>query len=204
MARAGAARNVKAVVVVRPPLAQDSAQRECLHASPLGDGSYAVSLDALAGKEANFTFPAAYGHGAQPPEALCPTEIEPLLQGCFAGESACVLAYGHTGAGKSYTMGTEAHGARWEGSVGAFVSRRIFEMAAERGLAAVVVECGMVEVRTMWYRHFIECYSVLVQSGGGQDFVATQKSIASICQLDGHVRQAGFSPMQLNSRGTIA
>ena len=34
------------------------------------------------------------------------TCVEPLVEGCFDGFNATVIAYGQTGAGKTHTMGT--------------------------------------------------------------------------------------------------
>ncbi|XP_065436589.1 kinesin-like protein KIF21B, partial [Chrysemys picta bellii] len=39
-------------------------------------------------------------------ERLYTTCVSKLIEGCFEGYNATVLAYGQTGAGKTYTMGT--------------------------------------------------------------------------------------------------
>ena len=142
-------RNVRAVVVSRPVLDGDADPRVCLEVQPVDTGaqgaSYTLRVGADTAKPSTFTFPAAYGFGAAPAASLCPTEIEPLLRGCMAGESAAVVAYGQTGAGKSFVCGTEARGAQWDGSVGAFIARRIWELHAELGAAeGLKVHCSMV------------------------------------------------------------
>jgi hypothetical protein len=150
-------RNVRAVAVVRPPLAHDADPRECLAVRRRAEGEhdseggspacYALEVgQGAAGKpSSSYTFPAVYGHQALAAEDLCRVEIEPLLAAVFAGESSAVIAYGQTGAGKSFACGTEASGA-WGGSVGAYAARRLFELAGERGCSGLRVEAGFIEV----------------------------------------------------------
>lgn len=55
-----------------------------------------------------FPFDQVYGDGAQPSGALFGDCVAPLVEGLFEGYNGTVLAYGQTGAGKTYTMGTHA------------------------------------------------------------------------------------------------
>jgi hypothetical protein len=45
--------------------------------------------------------------GGQGYSQLYPQCVAPVVQGLFLGYHGCVLAYGQTGAGKSYTMGSD-------------------------------------------------------------------------------------------------
>lgn len=146
-------RNVRAVVVSRPVLDADADRRVCLEVQPplssdAQGGAYTLRVGADTAKPSTFTFPAAYGFGAAAADTLCAMEIEPLLRGCMDGESAAVIAYGQTGAGKSFVCGTQACKEQWAGSVGAFLARRIFELHAELGSGGnLKVSCGMVVSR---------------------------------------------------------
>lgn len=51
-----------------------------------------------------------------------------LLEGCFEGYNACVLAYGPTGSGKTYTMGTNASA--------------MSESTGQQGIIPRVIRCG--------------------------------------------------------------
>jgi hypothetical protein len=56
----------------------------------------------------SFPFDQVYGEGAEPSGKLFGECISPLVEGLFEGYNGTVLAYGQTGAGKTYTMGTHA------------------------------------------------------------------------------------------------
>lgn len=100
-------------------------------------------------------FPAVYGEnvGGQPLETLCHEELEPLLQGCFRGESAAAIAYGQTGAGKSFLCGTEwKKKVPWSGSIASYIARRLWQMGSSdpekrnNSVQDMVVECSMTEI----------------------------------------------------------
>ena len=76
-----------------------------------------------------------------------PAEVEPLLLAALKGESGAIIAYGATGSGKSFVMGTEALRPEmpWSNSVGQYVPRRLWQLATDQGLA-LTVQCAMVEV----------------------------------------------------------
>ena len=48
-----------------------------------------------------------YSGQALSPDLLCKDLVEELIVSAFHGETACVLAMGQTGSGKSHVMGTE-------------------------------------------------------------------------------------------------
>eukprot|EP00890_Picochlorum_soloecismus_P000994 jgi/Picsp_1/1896/NSC_05362-R1_endcodes part of kinesin len=96
-----------------------------------------------------FWFDHVYGYGANDLDLLCVEHVEPLLKACLGyGEHGAIVAYGQTGAGKSYVCGTEAvkSASVWRGSLGSFVSRRLFELVRELKLTEVEVTCSMVEI----------------------------------------------------------
>lgn len=154
-------RYVKPVVVIRPPESYhrntfDSLDCICVERRD-GDGGediFDIRVEASGKKQEQerlYSFAnAVYGFGGKPIDDLCTEQIEPLLRGCLVkGESAAVIAFGETGSGKSYLCGTTQNIATeraWEGSIGAYVSRRIFELEKELNLVDLVVECSMIEI----------------------------------------------------------
>jgi hypothetical protein len=57
------------------------------------------------GKDRAFTFDAVYPPSSSQ-QSMYNEWVEPLVAGCFRGYNATVLAYGQTGAGKTFTMGS--------------------------------------------------------------------------------------------------
>jgi len=162
-------RFVKPIVVIRPPNAselavckgeEDEIVVEKGGASEGGEQQFKIQVgqqskdDGERGSDKKataheFWFDHVYGYGANDLDLLCVEHVEPLLQACLQyGEHAAIVAYGQTGAGKSYVCGTEAvkSPSVWRGSLGSFVSRRIFELVRELKLAEVEVTCSMVEI----------------------------------------------------------
>ncbi|KAG7666667.1 hypothetical protein Ndes2526B_g04857 [Nannochloris sp. 'desiccata'] len=147
-------RSVRTVAVVRPP--QPSEQLDSLLSvtrvprPPQENDASAVqrreSYTINCGGR-SFQFPAVYGYQGDDLDSLCQREVEPLLQGSFRGESSACIAYGQTGAGKSYLCGTESKSPNpWKNSVGAYVSRRIWEIQKEKRLKDCSVEISMIEI----------------------------------------------------------
>lgn len=137
-------RAVRAVAVVRPPHpAERTSLTGLVSVERLeDDDGYSIKCG-----DATFAFPEVYGYQSEDLDSLCSREVEPLLQGCLAGESAAIIAYGQTGAGKSYLCGTEYRKPDpWPNSVGAYVSRRIWEAAAEQKLQDLEVEVSFIEI----------------------------------------------------------
>lgn len=54
-----------------------------------------------------FSFDYVFGEGSVPSHQVYSQCVHPLVEGIFLGYHATVFAYGQTGAGKSYTMGTD-------------------------------------------------------------------------------------------------
>lgn len=152
-------RYVKPVVVIRPPESYHQGtfdSLDCISVErKVGDGEedvfdIRVQASGKQQKERQYSFAnAVYGFGGKPIDDLCVEQIEPLLRGCLVkGESAAVIAFGETGAGKSFVCGTQniATERAWEGSIGSFTSKRIFELEKELNLVDLVVECSMIEI----------------------------------------------------------
>ena len=57
------------------------------------------------GKDKAFTFDYCYDLDSTQ-SSVYETAVSHLVEGCFEGYNATVLAYGQTGAGKTHTMGT--------------------------------------------------------------------------------------------------
>ena len=62
-------------------------------------------LQVTLGKDKAFTFDFCYDLDSTQ-NAVYDTSVSHLVEGCFEGYNATVLAYGQTGAGKTHTMGT--------------------------------------------------------------------------------------------------
>jgi len=69
------------------------------------------------GKDRMFSFDSVYGPGA-PQDALYDEWVSPLVDGLFNGYNATVLAYGQTGAGKTFTMGSGDNTGKMPGELG--------------------------------------------------------------------------------------
>jgi hypothetical protein len=61
----------------------------------------------ISSRPEQFGVDCAYGSSATEPQHLFGTSVAPLVDGLFQGFNAAVMAYGQTGAGKSFTMGTD-------------------------------------------------------------------------------------------------
>ncbi|XP_035660434.1 kinesin-like protein KIF21A isoform X4 [Branchiostoma floridae] len=92
--------SVRVALRIRPQLANEKIDmcRTCTHVPP---GEAMVTL----GKDKSFTYDYVFDTNSQQ-ERIYESCIQPLIEGCFEGYNATVLAYGQTGAGKTYTMGT--------------------------------------------------------------------------------------------------
>ncbi|XP_016047445.1 kinesin-like protein KIF21A isoform X4 [Erinaceus europaeus] len=92
--------SVRVAVRIRPQLAKEKIEG-CHICTSVTPGEPQVFL----GKDKAFTFDHVFDLESQQQQiyASC---IEKLIEGCFQGYNATVFAYGQTGAGKTYTMGT--------------------------------------------------------------------------------------------------
>uniref|UniRef100_A0A452RRQ8 Kinesin family member 21A n=1 Tax=Ursus americanus TaxID=9643 RepID=A0A452RRQ8_URSAM len=87
-------------VEIRPQLAKEKIEG-CHICTSVTPGEPQVFL----GKDKAFTFDYVFDIESQQ-EQIYTQCIEKLIEGCFEGYNATVFAYGQTGAGKTYTMGT--------------------------------------------------------------------------------------------------
>ncbi|XP_076412737.1 kinesin-like protein KIF21A isoform X6 [Peromyscus maniculatus bairdii] len=85
---------------IRPQLAKEKIEG-CHICTSVTPGEPQVFL----GKDKAFTFDYVFDIDSQQ-EQIYTQCIEKLIEGCFEGYNATVFAYGQTGAGKTYTMGT--------------------------------------------------------------------------------------------------
>ncbi|XP_066114202.1 kinesin-like protein KIF21A isoform X10 [Saccopteryx bilineata] len=85
---------------IRPQLAKEKIEG-CHICTSVTPGEPQVFL----GKDKAFTFDYVFDIDSQQ-EQIYTHCIEKLIEGCFEGYNATVFAYGQTGAGKTYTMGT--------------------------------------------------------------------------------------------------
>ncbi|XP_048222540.1 kinesin-like protein KIF21A isoform X2 [Perognathus longimembris pacificus] len=92
--------SVRVAVRIRPQLAKEKIEG-CHICTSVTPGEPQVFL----GKDKAFTFDYVFDIDSQQ-EQIYNQCIEKLIEGCFEGYNATVFAYGQTGAGKTYTMGT--------------------------------------------------------------------------------------------------
>ncbi|XP_028910895.1 kinesin-like protein KIF21A isoform X8 [Ornithorhynchus anatinus] len=92
--------SVRVAVRIRPQLAKEKIEG-CHICTCVTPGEPQVFL----GKDKAFTFDYVFDIESQQ-EQIYAQCIEKLIEGCFEGYNATVFAYGQTGAGKTYTMGT--------------------------------------------------------------------------------------------------
>ncbi|XP_027623918.1 kinesin-like protein KIF21A [Tupaia chinensis] len=91
---------LKNLIIIRPQLAKEKIEG-CHICTSVTPGEPQVFL----GKDKAFTFDYVFDIDSQQ-EQIYTQCIEKLIEGCFEGYNATVFAYGQTGAGKTYTMGT--------------------------------------------------------------------------------------------------
>nr|XP_060634388.1 kinesin-like protein KIF21A isoform X7 [Anolis sagrei ordinatus] len=92
--------SVRVAVRIRPQLAKEKIEG-CHICTSVTPGEPQVFL----GKDKAFTFDYVFDIESQQEEIYVHC-INKLIEGCFEGYNATVFAYGQTGAGKTYTMGT--------------------------------------------------------------------------------------------------
>lgn len=147
---------VEVAFVVRPPILEDGALGSLEELQVAVEGSNASKVYQITlGAEQTVALPGAavFGHRSGREHAsLGPERVERLVRGALQGQSCAILAYGNTGAGKSFAMGLESRGGCSPHSVAGYVSRRLFALARgeEEALCApgspVAVDVAMAEV----------------------------------------------------------
>lgn len=100
---------IRVAVRVRPFLPIEAGSKSCVDVLPgiemetAGDATHGQSVRIGGGKGHTFTFDAALsGHSTQC--QVYHTCVSPLITSCLMGYNATTLAYGQTGAGKTYTI----------------------------------------------------------------------------------------------------
>ncbi|XP_026533748.1 kinesin-like protein KIF21B [Notechis scutatus] len=100
MAAQGDSCSVKVAVRIRPQMPKEKIEG-CHICTSVTPGEPQVLL----GKDKAFTYDFVFDLDTWQ-EQIYTTCVSKLIEGCFEGYNATVLAYGQTGAGKTYTMGT--------------------------------------------------------------------------------------------------
>ncbi|XP_048352038.1 kinesin-like protein KIF21B isoform X2 [Sphaerodactylus townsendi] len=100
MAAPGDSCSVKVAVRIRPQMPKEKIEG-CHICTSVTPGEPQVLL----GKDKAFTYDFVFDLDTWQ-ERIYTTCVSKLIEGCFEGYNATVLAYGQTGAGKTYTMGT--------------------------------------------------------------------------------------------------
>ncbi|XP_062996831.1 kinesin-like protein KIF21B [Elgaria multicarinata webbii] len=100
MAAQGDSCSVKVAVRIRPQMPKEKIEG-CHICTSVTPGEPQVLL----GKDKAFTYDFVFDLDTWQ-EQIYTTCVNKLIEGCFEGYNATVLAYGQTGAGKTYTMGT--------------------------------------------------------------------------------------------------
>lgn len=107
---ASAGQAVCAVLHVRPMSDAERAEgcERVVRASAgaAGGPGCEASVDSGRDRTDSFAFDGVFGEeaGGAPPSRLYADCVAPLVEGVFSGVNAAVMAYGQTGAGKSFTM----------------------------------------------------------------------------------------------------
>lgn len=144
---------VKVAVRIRPQLSKEKIEG-CHICTSVTPGEPQVLL----GKDKAFTYDFVFDLDTWQ-EQIYTTCVSKLIEGCFEGYNATVLAYGQTGAGKTYTMGTGFDTATAEEEQG-IIPRAIahlFGGIAERKRRAQ--EQGVAEPEFKVSAQFLELYN---------------------------------------------
>ncbi|KAJ8050111.1 Kinesin-like protein KIF21A [Holothuria leucospilota] len=92
--------SVRVAVRVRPQLAREKIDM-CRTCTSVTEESNQVTL----GSDRMFTYDFVFDMDSRQ-DVIYDKIVRSLIEGCFDGYNATVFAYGQTGAGKTYTMGT--------------------------------------------------------------------------------------------------
>ncbi|XP_074872343.1 kinesin-like protein KIF21A isoform X8 [Carettochelys insculpta] len=145
--------SVRVAVRIRPQLAKEKIEG-CHICTSVTPGEPQVFL----GKDKAFTFDYVFNIDSQQ-EEIYAQSVEKLIEGCFEGYNATVFAYGQTGAGKTYTMGTgfDVNIAEEEQGIISRAVRHLFKCIEEKKQAAI--KQGLPSPEFKVNAQFLELYN---------------------------------------------
>uniref|UniRef100_A0A8C3TJV4 Kinesin family member 21A n=1 Tax=Chelydra serpentina TaxID=8475 RepID=A0A8C3TJV4_CHESE len=140
-------------VQIRPQLAKEKIEG-CHICTSVTPGEPQVFL----GKDKAFTFDYVFNIDSQQ-EEIYDQCVEKLIEGCFEGYNATVFAYGQTGAGKTYTMGTgfDVNMTEEEQGIISRAVKHLFKCIEEKKQAAIKQELPSPEFKVN--AQFLELYN---------------------------------------------
>ncbi|XP_050791984.1 kinesin-like protein KIF21A isoform X8 [Gopherus flavomarginatus] len=138
---------------IRPQLAKEKIEG-CHICTSVTPGEPQVFL----GKDKAFTFDYVFNIDSQQ-EEIYDQCVEKLIEGCFEGYNATVFAYGQTGAGKTYTMGTgfDVNITEEEQGIISRAVKHLFKCIEEKKQAAIKQELPTPEFKVN--AQFLELYN---------------------------------------------
>uniref|UniRef100_A0A8C3TED7 Kinesin-like protein KIF21A n=1 Tax=Chelydra serpentina TaxID=8475 RepID=A0A8C3TED7_CHESE len=138
---------------IRPQLAKEKIEG-CHICTSVTPGEPQVFL----GKDKAFTFDYVFNIDSQQ-EEIYDQCVEKLIEGCFEGYNATVFAYGQTGAGKTYTMGTgfDVNMTEEEQGIISRAVKHLFKCIEEKKQAAIKQELPSPEFKVN--AQFLELYN---------------------------------------------
>jgi hypothetical protein len=135
------------------------------------------------GKDRMFNFDSVYGPAA-PQDAIYAEWVSPLVDGLFSGYNATVLAYGQTGAGKTFTMGSGDNAGKTPAELGVIprVMRDIYERLEQLTLERTAGGgCAHeVRVRVSYIEIYNEEVRDLLEPGISKTLAIREKADGSI------------------------
>uniref|UniRef100_A0A8C3XX56 Kinesin-like protein KIF21A n=1 Tax=Chelydra serpentina TaxID=8475 RepID=A0A8C3XX56_CHESE len=145
--------SVRVALRIRPQLAKEKIEG-CHICTSVTPGEPQVFL----GKDKAFTFDYVFNIDSQQ-EEIYDQCVEKLIEGCFEGYNATVFAYGQTGAGKTYTMGTgfDVNMTEEEQGIISRAVKHLFKCIEEKKQAAIKQELPSPEFKVN--AQFLELYN---------------------------------------------
>mmetsp|Transcript_11029 Transcript_11029/g.28281 ORF Transcript_11029/g.28281 Transcript_11029/m.28281 type:complete len:724 (-) Transcript_11029:489-2660(-) len=198
---AGGDTPITVVVHVRPLVEREHSSGSCIDGNDR-QGRDALSPEVMVQGNTPRTFPfdKVYGSGGAPSAELFGECVAPLVEGLFEGYNGTVLAYGQTGAGKTYILGTNAavdNRRSWQALIPS-VSSLLFSKVAEESSN----EHTEVAVKVS----FFEVYQNSLRDLLGPKAARTEQTITikeggasgAIC-VEGHTEEAVHTPAELEA-----
>eukprot|EP00192_Tetraselmis_astigmatica_P009155 CAMPEP_0117678092 /NCGR_PEP_ID=MMETSP0804-20121206/17093_1 /TAXON_ID=1074897 /ORGANISM="Tetraselmis astigmatica, Strain CCMP880" /LENGTH=677 /DNA_ID=CAMNT_0005487417 /DNA_START=496 /DNA_END=2530 /DNA_ORIENTATION=- len=188
---------VSVVVNIRPMMNRELSEgcQSCLSISSMPDALPEVSVAGYAMR--SFPFDRVYGEGGLHSSKLFDDCVAPLVDGLFEGYNATVLAYGQTGAGKTFTIGTHPKGAegdrQWPAVIPQFTDMMFAKAAAlaQDGRASATATVSFLElyqnsIHDMLADNHKTSHVEIRERGGTQVEVEGQRevAVASAAEVD--------------------